>query len=380
MTCKYCSSRLAPLRSLTDGEFCSDEHRQAFREEHPGQGPEERLPTAFETGPSSPPSAAPNPQAKNIVFSPQTAQADPSAPSTPVFEGLNVEPALEEETPDAASAPTASKIRPVGSRHWIARAWKTAPSDLRTLAVLLPILVAVAYATTLPGVHDSSAAKAFRSRASQMAAEEWRLLAQQISRRAAIEITDDFRSGLDSWESRSNLTNTWSFDSNGFVEPGPLAILKPTQELRNYSFEFLGEIQQKAIGCAFRARDLDNYYAVKFIEVNSNSLPTMRLVRYAVINGKEGPHTEKPLPSSIRADMMNRLRVEVRGSDFTILAQGELVDFFSDERLASGGVGFFCNRGEKARLRWVQVSNQYDALGRLCALLAPVNLSGVSKD
>ena len=30
MTCKYCNGKLAPLRSLTDGEFCSDDHRQAF--------------------------------------------------------------------------------------------------------------------------------------------------------------------------------------------------------------------------------------------------------------------------------------------------------------------------------------------------------------
>ena len=30
MKCRYCNVALAPLRSLTDGEFCCDEHRQAF--------------------------------------------------------------------------------------------------------------------------------------------------------------------------------------------------------------------------------------------------------------------------------------------------------------------------------------------------------------
>ena len=69
-----------------------------------------------------------------------------------------------------------------------------------------------------------------------------------------------------SWQSRSNLTTTWSFDSNGFVQPGPLAILRPTEDLSDYSFEFLGEVEHRAVGAAFRARDLDNYYAVKFIE------------------------------------------------------------------------------------------------------------------
>src|SRR5579864_2218052 len=33
MKCRYCNIALAPLRSLTDGEFCCDDHRQAFSEE-----------------------------------------------------------------------------------------------------------------------------------------------------------------------------------------------------------------------------------------------------------------------------------------------------------------------------------------------------------
>jgi hypothetical protein len=66
--------------------------------------------------------------------------------------------------------------------------------------------------------------------------------------------------------------------------------------------------------------------------------------------------------------------IDVHGSDFTIMAQGQVVDFFSDKRLRQGGVGFFSDRGEKARLRWVEVSHQYDALGRLCAYIAPYGL------
>ena len=33
MKCRYCNMSLAPLRSLTDGEFCCDDHRHAFHEE-----------------------------------------------------------------------------------------------------------------------------------------------------------------------------------------------------------------------------------------------------------------------------------------------------------------------------------------------------------
>ena len=43
-------------------------------------------------------------------------------------------------------------------------------------------------------------------------------------------------------------------------------------------------------------------------------------------------------------------------------------------RLTRGGIGFFSARGEESRLRWVQVTHQYDMLGRLCAYLAPQNI------
>ena len=206
--------------------------------------------------------------------------------------------------------------------------------------------------------------------------DHWKNLNQTISDRAAVSYADDFRSGLDAWESRSNLTRSWSYDASGFVRPGPLAVFKPTVDLTDYRFEFLAEIDQKALGWAFRAADLNNYYATKFVVVKPGALPLVRMVRYVVIDGKERSRVEKPLPLTVRADMLYRIQVKVQGSDFTIMAQGQVVDFWSDNRLRQGGVGFFCNRGERARLRWVEVSHQYDALGRLCAYLAPYGIEG----
>jgi hypothetical protein len=69
-----------------------------------------------------------------------------------------------------------------------------------------------------------------------------------------------------------------------------------------------------------------------------------------------------------------RVRLDARGENFAVTIQGTLVDFWSDSRLKTGGVGFFCGKGEEARVRWIQVSHQYDALGRLCAYLAPYNI------
>jgi hypothetical protein len=311
---------------------------------------------------------------------------------------LSLEPeAIQEEVP----AEVVLSYREVAnSWHWLRDAWRNAPSDLKVVTVLLPVLLAVALGPSvtkvkghaapvrsLPSVPSAHALPSLpvvlpalpsvpAGNVNQVVADRWNNFHQTILNRAAVDLTDDFRSGLDAWESRSNLTTSWSYDASGFVQPGPLALYKPSADLTDYRFQFLGEIDQKGLGCAFRAANLDNYYAVKLLVVKPGPLPVVRLVRYAVIDGKEERHVEKPLPLTARPDTLYRMVVEVRGSDFTIVAQGQVVDFWSDNRLARGGVGFFCGRGEKARLRWVEVSHQYDALGRLCAYLAPYGFEG----
>jgi hypothetical protein len=280
----------------------------------------------------------------------------------------------------------ASPARPNPAREnaaswrWLITAWLGAPRDLKLVSLLLPFLLVVAITGSLPKVPIHQLAPQnldeVQSHMQKVVEEQWKTMNETISSRAAVAYADDFRSGLDAWESRSNLTRSWSYDAAGFVRPGPLAIFRPTVDLSDYRFEFLAEIDQKALGWAFRAEDLNNYYAMKFVVVKPGPLPLVRIVRYAVINGKEGPHVEKPLPMTVRTDMLYRIQVNARGGDFTIMAQGQVVDFWSDNRLQHGGVGFFCNRGERARLRWVEVSHQYDALGRLCAYLAPYGIEG----
>ena len=53
------------------------------------------------------------------------------------------------------------------------------------------------------------------------------------------------------------------------------------------------------------------------------------------------------------------------------LVQGQVIDAWTDARFRHGGVGFFTNRGELSRIGWVQITHQYDTLGRLFAYLAP---------
>jgi hypothetical protein len=499
MRCCYCKTPLAPLRSLTDGEFCCDDHRHAYAQERAALGdafvgePETaaglldlleaidpvemgvpvalevpvaaaestqrasiavreafaeaaenapagyempapdlllpldfssqlfdtaeevplepisdlefpgalQLPVAaselasipFELEPELEPEPVLDPQAMFETEAALDANADaqPMMASEPALEtepGLDpaytVDSSWEEETEfDASLEESGSRLahparEVAASWKWLSAAWKTAPRDLKAVTVLLPVLLAVALSPSVPKVKVAipHVATGDVQQVEKVVAERWKSLNQTISNRAAIAFADDFRTGLDAWESRSNLTSSWSYDQTGFVRPGPLAVFKPSVELSDYHFEFLGAIDQRAMGWAFRAKDLDNYYAMKLVVVKPGPLPLVHLVRYAVVNGKEGPHTDKPLPITVHADMLYRILVDVRGDDFTVMTQGQVVDFWSDSRLRHGGVGFFCNRGERARLRWVEVSHQYDALGKLCAYLAPYGMEG----
>ena len=89
---------------------------------------------------------------------------------------------------------------------------------------------------------------------------------------------------------------------------------------------------------------------MKLVVVRPGPLPLVHLVRYAVIHGKETSRVEKPLPFTTRADTIYRVLVDVRGSDFTIMVQGQVVDFWSDDRLKTGGIGFFSGKGEQSRI------------------------------
>jgi hypothetical protein len=435
MKCRYCNIALAPLRTLTDGEFCCDEHRVAYSELGGGQAvsnppPEGGLVPLDARFESVAPESSPHlKQPVPLEFRPKTMAApafsapaevretkswlrlpdrllalkfqsqlfnrpspgiaqstsQPEFPSSPVLPAVHVDPfapakrtewmAGDQEVSAETRAPRFNRMALEAARswRWMVDVWRTAPSELRIMTVLLPILLAVAVSPSMPKMKIASGAG---NGVQQIVADRWSTLNKTILNRAAVAYTDDFRSGLDGWESRSNLTTRWSYDASGFVQPGPLAVFRPTVDLTDYRFEFLGEIDKKGMGCAFRAPDLDNYYAVKFIVTRPGPLPEVHVVRYAVIGGKEGPRVEKPLPFIVRADMLYRIRVDVRGSDFAIRAQDQIVDFWSDDRIPRGGVGLFCGRGEKARVRWLEVSHQYDTLGRLCAYLAPYGFEG----
>jgi hypothetical protein len=124
---------------------------------------------------------------------------------------------------------------------------------------------------------------------------------------------------------------------------------------------------------AVRASDDANYYAMKFATEGTGPRASMIIVHYPVVAGIKGRRVVTPL--NIMADDRTpyRVAVDVRGDRITTSVEGQEIDSFEDATLTHGGIGFFADAGERARLYWIKVSKNEDWLGRVCAFLSGSN-------
>ena len=101
---------------------------------------------------------------------------------------------------------------------------------------------------------------------------------------------------MEGWSSAAKgaLPSGWSRHPDGYVRTGQFAMFKPTRTFSDYKFEFFGEIEKRSMGWAVRAKDSDNYYAMKFSVLEAGLRPVIAMVHYPVIGGKRGHRTENP--------------------------------------------------------------------------------------
>jgi hypothetical protein len=162
----------------------------------------------------------------------------------------------------------------------------------------------------------------------------------------------------------------WSRHPDGYVRTGQLALYRPSAVYSDYRLEFFGQIESKSMGWVVRARDPQNYYAMKFTVVDPGLRPVIAMVHYPVVGGKKGHRVEVPLSVMVHNDTPYHVAVEVKGNRVITSIEGQEVDRWIDDTLGSGGVGFFSEPGERARLYWMKLAANDDFLGRICAYLS----------
>lgn len=194
---------------------------------------------------------------------------------------------------------------------------------------------------------------------------------QWMTARATRDFADNFRGGLTQWQGvKPKWPQSWSYSRDGFMHPGQLALYRPSVPLSDYRFEFLAQVENKSVDWVVRAKDADNYYALKFTVIQPGPRPMMAMVRYPVIGGHPGSRVQTPLRMMIHANTPYRVTVDVKGNKYRAYIEDQVADFWTDDRLKAGGVGFFSEASEHARVYWVKLESHGDILGRICGLLS----------
>lgn len=189
--------------------------------------------------------------------------------------------------------------------------------------------------------------------------------------RTGVTLAEDFRSGLDDWASAERGTQrssgglgSWVVHA-GAVQPKELRLWTPSMKLKNYDLDFQAQIEQRAIGWAFRAQDFQNYYAAKIVLSRPAPFPVSEIVRYAVLNGKEQARVQLPLPMQLQRGTLYQVNVKIAGNRFVTMVNGAIVDTWEDPRIKLGGVGFFTGKGEVASIMGVKVAEERGVLERI---------------
>ncbi|MFB3827760.1 MAG: hypothetical protein ACE15B_13395 [Bryobacteraceae bacterium] len=160
---------------------------------------------------------------------------------------------------------------------------------------------------------------------------------------ASVVLEENFDSGLSRW---AGATENWRVDFAG-VRIGSLALFGPSLGLHDYQIEFVTKIEKGSICCVLRAPDLKNYYVVKIAKTPAAGY---ELVRYPVRNGVADPPVTGPLGVAIRSKAVFRVRARVAGDQFSLAVEDVAVAQWSDPDLSYGGIGFFAEAGDPARL------------------------------
>lgn len=401
MECLYCQVPLDPIRSEAYGGYCSDEHALWHEVEQTpseyllvdtpsppprGQGSEAGCapvkPPLFDDGPFSLKALQP----KAVGIEVQVVDWDISVRNwTPVAPLADLFPLElpEAREPEKGSSVPESRIGGIGldmgaarmpfRKLWPVRAseprfripaWpvkRSLPRQLFGCMVLLATIGLFQASRTglLTGAGVNSEPKL------PLPVQEIRA---NISQRAAVDLIDDFRGGLDDWQGRSPQLR-WIYDADGFVRPRGLAVYRPTRDMTDYSVVFVTQIDQRPLGVAYRISDWSHHYALKVRVLNPGAHPVIQVTRYTVVGSRDLSGVTKSFPIRVKNRSLYHIELNAQASNFTLLADGEIVDYWSDGRYSKGGVGLFGGNGNQARVRSIGVRYQYDWLGRLCALL-----------
>jgi hypothetical protein len=148
---------------------------------------------------------------------------------------------------------------------------------------------------------------------------------------------------------------------------GSLRLWTKSVTLQNYQMEFQGQVEKRSLSWAVRASDQNNYYATKLVITKPGPSPNASLVHYTIMNGHEYDPLTEAAQVTLEKGRNYRVRVSVQDDRFSTYLDGQLIGHWTDKRLRRGGVGFFVDDQDPQQVAWVNVSERDSFLGRMLA-------------
>lgn len=184
-----------------------------------------------------------------------------------------------------------------------------------------------------------------------------------------VAIEDRFQTGLRSWlPAPGSALSGWRTE-NGLIRPGGLRIWDESRNLADYSFQFEGRVENRALGWVVRAPNHNNYYAAKLALPELGSSPRPEIIRFSVIQGQESRRQHLPVPVQLEKGEFYDFEVRAIGDRIVTLVGGRVIDQWRDARFRTGGVGFFNERGDRSSIRWARLREDESIADKLRSYL-----------
>ena len=155
-----------------------------------------------------------------------------------------------------------------------------------------------------------------------------------------------------------NLPGGWSPDWGGDFnrkKNRTISLYRPSVHNDDYRMEFEGQVDSKGVGWVYRAVDQKNYFAYKVELVRTGTDPGAALTHFTVVDGVESQKHYSPLAKPIRPGASFRVRLDIRGDEFSAYVNDDLIEVWQDDRLPKGGFGIMTEQGEAGQIRKLQV-------------------------
>jgi len=141
----------------------------------------------------------------------------------------------------------------------------------------------------------------------------------------------------------------------GAMRARQLVLYRPSLGATDCRLEFSWKVSDRPLAWTFRAKDTDNYYAMAIKALRPGPSPALSVEHFTVYQGIESPHSSKVIVLAESSPAL-QIRMDVSGATFKLYLEGNAADYWTDNRLGAGGLGFLEQPDQPADAERVRMS------------------------